>query len=64
MSVLAHTRDGVVVRGRDLYDRWAAEMELGHPEDRPAVHWVELPTDVQRAWNVLAHSVQEAIACA
>lgn len=64
MSVLAHTRDGVVVRGRDLYDRWAAEMAAGHDDDRPAVDWVELPTDVKRAWNLLAHSVQEAIACA
>lgn len=58
MTVLAHTRDGVVVRGRDLYVRWAARLD----DARPVIAFSMLPDDVRRAWDELAAEVQEVIA--
>ncbi len=60
MTLLAHTREGVVVRGEDLYRRWAQELA---DADRPVAPAFDLlPDDVQGAWNAVADAVLETIA--
>lgn len=59
MTVLAHTRDGVVVRATDLYEEWADALS-----GRRAPDFDALPDDVRAAWEHLATRVQAVIAYA